>query len=201
MKKILTFDILSLRLSWGFFRETFWKMTMKKRNLLSDLEYNAIPNSINKISGNTEDRKDSFPAKVLGLKYLFLCFLSAFFFWGTPTNTWGAEITIDGVEYTLSDENNTASVTDCDTSVTQVTIPAIVTYNDKTYSVTSIGDYAFEDCGRFNTVLFLRDQPSAGNGVFFSTPNLHCIYFTEGKKGWEDGSVWEDKTTRPLIMK
>ena len=67
---------------------------------------------------------------------------------------WAEDFEVDGIYYNiLSDKTNEVEVTYCgsnyydyDEYSGSVTIPEIVTYNGTTYSVTSIGDYAFSSC-------------------------------------------------------
>jgi len=63
-------------------------------------------------------------------------------------------------------------------------------------SVTSLGDSAFDVCRSLRNAIFLGNQPEAGENVFGDTRNLSCLYFLKGKKGWEDGGTWCDKTTK-----
>ena len=51
-----------------------------------------------------------------------------------------------------------------------VVIPASITYNGTTYSVTSIGNYAFYDCTGLTQVTIPNSVTSIGGGAFY-----HCI--------------------------
>ena len=50
-----------------------------------------------------------------------------------------------------------------------VIIPSSVTYNSRTYSVTSIGGYAFGDCSSLTSVTIPNSVTSIGNNVFWNT--------------------------------
>ena len=59
-------------------------------------------------------------------------------------------IEIDGIYYILDDENLTAEVTYTNELYNSycgdITIPALISFNDKKYTVNSIGEYAFARC-------------------------------------------------------
>ena len=63
-----------------------------------------------------------------------------------------------------------------------VTIPSTVTYNSKTYSVTSIGDYAFFYCSRLTSITIPESVTSIGNSAFYGCNNLASIIVSEDAK-------------------
>jgi len=168
-----------------------------KKNLLPNLEYNAIPNSINKINTDTEDRKDSFHAKVMGLKYFFLCFLSALFFWVAPAVT-ATTFTQGCITYEITSADTVKVFDHTGDLPASVIIPATVTEGGINYTVTMIGANAFQGCTGLSQVLFLGDLPSAGDYVFNECSNLpqdkdgkYKVYYVDGKKNWTPGGWWE----------
>ena len=83
----------------------------------------------------------------------------------TLASAYAAEI--DGIFYNFS--GNEAIVTyksDRNSYSGDVVIPASVTYNDKTYSVTSIGYYAFGRCFSLTSVTIPNSVTSIGDGAF-----------------------------------
>ena len=56
-----------------------------------------------------------------------------------------------------------------------VVIPESVVYNDVTYSVTSIGNYAFSDCSGLTSVVIPNSVTSIGNGAFYDCSGLTSI--------------------------
>ncbi len=56
-----------------------------------------------------------------------------------------------------------------------ITIPSSVTYNGTTYTVTSIGDRAFQDCSSLSSVDIPSSVTSIGNGVFSGCSSLTSV--------------------------
>ena len=82
---------------------------------------------------------------------------------------------IDGIYYNFNGDE--AEVTDENTSFNSyrgdIVIPESVVYNAKTYSVTSIGNYAFEDCSGLTSVNIPNSVTSIGDNAFY-----HCFGLT-----------------------
>ena len=82
---------------------------------------------------------------------------------------------VNGIFYNKDDWNNTASVTYggdypnyyYDEYSGAVTIPTEVTYEGITYSVTSIGEYAFWGCSGLTSVVIPNSVTSIGNAAFW----------------------------------
>ena len=61
-----------------------------------------------------------------------------------------------------------------------VTVPETVTYNNNTYSVTSIGSSAFEGCSSLTTITIPESVTSIGNSAFSRCSSLTAITLPEG---------------------
>ncbi len=75
------------------------------------------------------------------LSLFFIALLSAF-------TASAQDFALDGIYYTIiSDIENRVAVSSNDNNYSgNITIPETVTYNDRTYTVTTIGRYAFYGC-------------------------------------------------------
>jgi hypothetical protein len=79
-----------------------------------------------------------------------------------------AAIEIDGIFYNLNAENQTAEVTHGNKKyLGDIVIPASVTSDGVTYSVTSIGEEAFEGC-RITSVDMSNNITSIGREAFWN---------------------------------
>ena len=76
------------------------------------------------------------------------------------------------VTYELRNENNYKGLTTAN-------IPASVTYNSVTYSITSIGDYAFRYCSGLTSVTIGNSVTSIGNYAFDGCSSLTKVNITD----------------------
>ena len=92
-------------------------------------------------------------------------------------------VQIGDLYYNLDATNQTAEVTSQNssypyywsTTITTAIIPASVTYNSVTYSVTSIGSSAFRDCTRLTSVTIPNSVTSIGYDAFFYCSGLTTV--------------------------
>ena len=89
---------------------------------------------------------------------------------------------VDGIYYNFSGDE--AKITYKNTSFNSysgsVVIPSSVTYNGKTYSVTTIGSYAFMDCSGLTSVNIPNSVKVIGDQAFQSCTSLTSITIPEG---------------------
>ena len=84
-------------------------------------------------------------------------------------------VTIDGIAYNLNETDLTAEVTSGGKYSGSVVIPESVTYDTKTYSVTSIGSNAFQNRPGLRSVTIPNSVTSIGNNAFYSCSGLASV--------------------------
>ncbi len=84
-----------------------------------------------------------------------------------------------GLTYTLNNDG-TATVSDCDRTVTSIKIPSNVESNGQTYTVTSIGNYAFSWCSGLTSVDIPDGVTSIGDYAFYRCTGLTSVDIPDG---------------------
>ena len=83
---------------------------------------------------------------------------------------------VDGIYYNFDTSTKQAKVASNSQKYTgSVTIPATVTYNDVTYSVTSIGNYAFYNCTGLTSVTIPNSVTSIEECAFYQCSDLTSV--------------------------
>ena len=84
---------------------------------------------------------------------------------------------VDGIYYNLNKTDKTASVVSNYYGVYSgnIIIPETITYNNTTYSVTSIGDRAFDQCSGLTSVTIPNSVTTIGEEVFGNCSRLNSV--------------------------
>ena len=103
-------------------------------------------------------------------------------FYLAPADAYAYDMLVGGIYYDKNDDGTTVTVTykyfddSCAPEYTvsspyagTVTIPSSVTSRGKKYTVTAIGDHAFECCSRLKAVVIPETVTSIGNCAFLGT--------------------------------
>ena len=86
------------------------------------------------------------------------------------------DVEVDGIYYNLIPKGNVAEVTKGDNTYEgDITIPSSIKVNDTEYSVTSVGNSAFEDCSRLTSITFPNSVTSIGREAFSCCSSLTSI--------------------------
>ena len=113
----------------------------------------------------------------------------------TPLNT---------TEYPLTyvlDEDGTATVAKCATDYSgDVSIPNVVTYNGTTYTVTSIGDNAFKECGYLTSVTIPNSVTSIGRMAFAYCWSLESVTLSENISSIEDYTFYDCESLTSITI-
>ena len=81
------------------------------------------------------------------------------------------DVEVDGIYYNLISKGNVAEVTKGDKDYSgDITIPSSIKVNDTEYSVTSVGNSAFEDCISLTSITIPNSVTSIGMCAF-----RHCL--------------------------
>ena len=109
--------------------------------------------------------------RIIKLTLLVLSFL-------LPTTATAYNFMLDGIYYNINGNEVSVTYKNRDyynTYSGAVTIPAIVTYNGSTYSVTSIGDRAFYGCSGLTSVTIPNSVTSIGDRAFYGCSDLTSL--------------------------
>lgn len=96
-------------------------------------------------------------------------------------STYAQEFTLDGFRYGINGDNNTVTLKGhVNLPPVKLVIPDKVTFKDKEYNVTVIGEKAFFDCSEISSVKFSNKVFKVEFGAFSYCKNLTNITFEEG---------------------
>ena len=99
---------------------------------------------------------------------------------------------IDGIAYTLDDDTKTASVKKeyAGYYSGDVIIPETITYDNVTYTVTSIGDGAFNECKKITSVVIPNSVTSIGGYAFNRCEGLTSINIPNSVTSIGENAFW-----------
>ena len=89
-------------------------------------------------------------------------------------------VEIEGIFYELSEDEATVTYNYDDSYSGDIVIPASVTYDGKTYSVTSIGDGVFTECGDLTSITIPETVTYIGAEAFGACYGLTSINIPNG---------------------
>ena len=96
-----------------------------------------------------------------------------------PSGAFAYDFEVNGIYYNASASSGKATVTYRDANLNSysgdITIPAKVNYNGVSYSVTSIGDRAFQDCIYLTSIEIPNSVKTIGFGAFSFCTGLTSI--------------------------
>ena len=85
-------------------------------------------------------------------------------------------VEIDGIYYNLIPKGNVAEVaSNLNYYTGAITIPKAFTYNNVTYNVIGIEDYAFQGCSELTSIIIPNSVTSIGEKAFQNCSNLTSV--------------------------
>ena len=99
------------------------------------------------------------------------------------TSLWASDTQVGGIWYDFYSSTHTATVTFRGANFNsysgeysgQVTIPSVVNYNNESYSVTSIGEWAFYGCYGLTSITIPNSVTSIGSNAFRGCTSLTSV--------------------------
>ncbi len=101
-------------------------------------------------------------------------------------NAWCEEFVVDGIKYSTNEDNISVSVTSSDNKYQgDIVIPSTVTYNEKSYSVTSIGHDAFMYSSGLTSVTIPSSVTSIDFFAFTFCPDIVSLIVDKENKVYD----------------
>ena len=79
-------------------------------------------------------------------------------------------------------------------------IPAYVTYMNNTYTVTKIGNYAFQYCGKLNSVFIPNSVTEIGDYAFYGCDRLDSVVVSTGVKSIGQGAFMSCRSLAKIAI-
>ena len=92
-------------------------------------------------------------------------------------------VTIEGIEYTVDSDGQTAAVTNAEQNIKTANVLATVNIDGMDYAVTAIGEQAFYDCDALQSVTLPQGLQSIGDDAFYECTSLQSIDIPQGVTG------------------
>ena len=103
----------------------------------------------------------------------------------------GGEMVIDGIKYDINVNTKQATVISGGNYSGDIVIPSEITYNNVTYSVTSIGSYAFLYCSGLTSITIPNSVTSIGDYAFDGCSGLTSITIPNSVTSIGDWAFYE----------
>lgn len=133
----------------------------------------------------TTDADGNTVIEIPTCRFQYTSDLSKMYSWTDRADAMKAKITfkdeaaedgyIDGISYLLSDEDGTAQVTGCTETLTDLLIPEEVTSGEKTYTVTSVAEAAFQNNKNITSITIPKTMKTVAKDAFRNLTNLKTL--------------------------
>ena len=98
------------------------------------------------------------------------------------------DVSLGGITYNLDSESMTASVAAAENVAGDIVLPELVSYGDKSYTLTSIGEQAFGKCVDITSVSIPSTVTSIGVDAFIMCSGLVSVNIPSGVTSIEEGT-------------
>ena len=98
-----------------------------------------------------------------------------------PNGTAAIDVVVDNINYKLN-LDETVQIVGCEDSQEIITIPESIYYKGFTFKVTSINDFAFENCKNLTSITIPNSVTSIGNSAFKNCKNLTSVTISNSVK-------------------
>lgn len=110
-----------------------------------------------------------------------------------------ADVEIDGINYALDDVQKTAKVIQADYTGS-ISIPSQITYNEETFTVTSIGQSAFNDCIGLTSITIPESVTSIEKYAFDGCSGLSSITIFESVSNIGENALFYNDTVNVNVV-
>ena len=119
-----------------------------------------------------------------------------------PVVTFADAVEINGIYYNLITKGNIAEVTSgTDRYKGDIVIPESIYYNGTTYSVTTIGDYAFGYCNDLLSVIIPNSIKNIGERAFRRCSGLKSVFIGSGVKNVDREAFDDCQNLEKVVIK
>ena len=127
---------------------------------------------------------------------------------GANSATFKVNVTDDSEEVTLNDDvldqlhelGIIAKGSDDKTELTEANIPAVFKYNDQKYKITSIGEYAFENCSSLTSITMPESITSIEDAAFSHCSLLTSITIPESVTSIGDSAFYDCSSLQSVTI-
>jgi len=117
-----------------------------------------------------------------------------------PTLLWGTEIVQNGISYSIDEEKETAEAIGYDQSSSYVTIPSTITIDGKSYAVVSIGEKAFWDNDKLQSVTIEDGVLDIKMGAFYYCRYLRSVELPSTLKSIGLWAFWKSLSLSSIYI-
>ena len=118
-----------------------------------------------------------------------------------PLKNDGKSFLLNGLFYRIIDfDNNYVQVFSYETTVSKLSVPDTVTFNDKKYAVKSIADKCFENCSVTTQITLPKTVESIGKSAFYNCAKLTTVILPEKLTRIEEYTFAECKKLRTITI-